>query len=103
MIQGILDNIKSLKRKYLISMSRFQSGANIEMSLQVSQKCFYCFETDHLFLFCSVKTEDKKRRYILVDKFTVWFVNGEPILLNQNLLIKECIRKHILALIAVIM
>jgi len=42
-------------------MSRFQSGTNIEMLSQVSQKCFYYFETDHLFLFCPIKTEDKKK------------------------------------------
>jgi len=43
------------------------------------RKCFYCFETDHLFLFCPKKTEDKKKGLILVDKFMVRFANGEPI------------------------
>ena len=42
-------------------MSRFQSGTNIEILSQVSQKCFYYSETDHLFLFCPIKTEDKKK------------------------------------------
>jgi len=31
------------------------------MLSQVPQKCFYYFETDHLFLFCPTKTEDKKK------------------------------------------
>jgi len=54
-----------------------------------------------LFLFCSAKTEDEKKEYILIDKFIIWFVNRKPIPIEQNLLIRECVRKHILVSIAV--
>jgi len=45
--------------------------------------------------------EDDKKRYILINKFTVQFTNGEPILIEQNILIKECVRKHMPVSIAV--
>jgi len=64
------------------------------------RKCFYCFETDYLFLFCPKKTEDEKKRLILVDKFTVRFANGEPILMEHNMTIKDCVRKHLPSSIA---
>jgi len=67
------------------------------------RKCFYCFETDHLFLFCPKKTEDEKKRLILVDKFMVRFTNGEPIPMEHNISIKDCIRKHLPSSIAVMM
>ena len=67
------------------------------------RKCFYCFEMDHLFLFCPKKTEDKKKGLILVDKFTVRFANGEPIPMEHNMSIKDCVRKHLPLLIAVMM
>jgi len=58
---------------------------------------------DHLFLFCPKKTEDKKKGLILVDKFTVRFANGEPIPMEHNMSIKDCVRKHLPLLIAVMM
>jgi len=67
------------------------------------RKCFYCFEIDHLFLFCPKKTEDEKKGLILVDKFTVRFANGEPIPMEYNMSIKDCIRKHLSSSIAVMM
>jgi len=68
-----------------------------------SRKCFYYFEPDHLFLFCPSKTEDEKKGLILVDKFTVRFANEEPILMEHNMSIKDCVRKYLPSLIAVIM
>jgi len=65
------------------------------------RKCFYRFETDHLFLFCPKKTEDEKKGLILVDKFTVRFANGEPIPMEHNMSIKDCVRKHLPSSIAV--
>jgi len=67
------------------------------------RKCFYCFETNHLFLFCSKKTEDKKKGLILVDKFMVRFANGEPILMEYNMSIKDYVRKHLPSSIAMMM
>jgi len=67
------------------------------------RKCFYCFETDHLFLFCPKKTEDEKKGLILVDKFTVRFANGEPIPMEHNMSIRDCVRKHLPLSIAVMM
>ena len=67
------------------------------------RKCFYCFEMDHLFLFCPKKTEDEKKELILVDKFTVRFANGEPISMEHNMFIKDCVRKHLPLSIAVMM
>jgi len=67
------------------------------------RKCFYCFETDHLFLFCPKKTEDEKKGLILVDKFMVRFANGEPIPMEHNMFIKDCVRKHLPSSIAVMM
>jgi len=60
------------------------------------RKCFYYFETDHLFLFCPKKTEDEKKGLILVDKFMVRFTNREPIPMKHNMSIKDCVRKHLL-------
>ena len=67
------------------------------------RKCFYCFEMDHLFLFCPKKTEDEKKGLISVDKFMVRFANGELIPMKHNMSIKDYVRKHLLSLIAVIM
>jgi len=73
-----------------MSIPRFQPGINIGILLQVSQKYFYYFETDYLFLFCLAKTKDKKKGYILVNKFIVQFTNREKISIEQNLSIKMC-------------
>jgi len=66
-----------------------------------SRKCFYCFETDHLFLFCSKKTEDKKKGLILVNKFIVRLANEEPNPMEHNMSIKDYVRKYLLLSIAV--
>jgi len=68
-----------------------------------SRKCFYCFETDHLFLFCPKKTENEKKGLILVDKFTVKFAHGEPIPIEHNMSIKDCVKKHLPSSVTVIM
>ena len=49
-----------------------------------------------MFLFCPKKTEDEKKGLILVDKFMVRFTNGEPIPMEHNMSIKDCVRKHLL-------
>jgi len=53
-------------------------------------------------LFCSKKAEDEKKGLILVYKFIVRFANRELILIEHNISIKNCIKKHLLSLIAVI-
>jgi len=65
------------------------------------RKCFYYFEIDHSFLFCFKKMEDEKKG--LVNKFTVRFANGEPIPMEHNMFINDCVRKYLLLSIAVIM
>jgi len=60
------------------------------------RKCFYCFKTDHLFLFCPKKTEDEKKGLILVR-----FANRKPIPIEHNMSIKNCMRKHLPLSIAV--
>jgi len=76
--------------------------------LQIEQprppkKYFYCFEMDHLFLFCPKKTEDEKKGLILVDKFMVRFANREPIPIEHNMSIKNCVRKYLPSSITVMM
>ena len=66
-------------------------------------KCYYCFGTDHLFLNCMVKNEDKQKGLILVDGFTVRFANGELISTDPNLSIRECVKKHLLLSVAVML
>jgi len=54
-------------------------------------------------LFCPAKTEDKRKGLILVDKFMVKFANGESIPTEHNMSIKDCVRKYLLSLIAIMM
>jgi len=56
-----------------------------------------------LFLFCPRKTEDEKTGLILVDKFMVRFANREPIPMEHNMSIKDCVRKHLPSSITVMM
>ena len=67
------------------------------------RKCFYCFEMDHLFLFCLKKTKDEKKELILVDKFMVRFTNREPIPMEHNMSIKDYVRKYLPLSIVVMM
>jgi len=62
---------------------------------RLSRKCYYCFGTDHLFLNYMVKNKDKQKGLILVDSFTVRFANGDPIPMDPNLSIRECVKKHL--------
>jgi len=71
--------------------------------LRLSRKCYYCFGTDYLFLNCIVKNENKQKGLILVDGFTVRFVNGDLILTDPNLSIRECIKKYLLSSVAVML
>ena len=83
--------------------NRYGSGPLQTGPPRPPRKCFYCFEPDHLFLFCLAKTEDKRKGLILVDKFTIRFVNGESIPIEHNMSIKDCVRKYLLFSIAVMM
>ena len=42
-----------------------------------------------------VKNEDEQKRLILVDSFTVRFANRDPIPIDPNLSIRECVKKHL--------
>jgi len=105
-VQGALDSIKTLihsqgqmsvlPTKEIGSFPMRYGQGPLQMGPpRPSRKCFYCFEMDHLFLFCSKKTEDEKKGLILVDKFMVRFTNREPIPIEHNMSIKNCIRKHL--------
>jgi len=74
---------------------RFGQGLSQIGPPRPPRKCFYCSKLDHFFLFCPSKTEDEKKGLILVDKFTVRFVNGEPIPMEHNMSIKDCVRKYL--------
>jgi len=84
-------------------LMRYGQGLSQMRLSRPLRKCFYCFETDYLFLFCPKKTEDEKKGLILVDKFMVRFTNGEPIPMEHNMSIKNYIRKHLPLSIAVMM
>jgi len=83
--------------------NRYRSGPLQTRPPRPSRKCFYYFEPNHLFIFCPAKIEDKKESLILVDKFTVRFANGEPILIDHNMSIKDCVRKYLPFSITVMM
>jgi len=113
-VQGALDSIKTLIHSQGQTSApttkevggfpmRYGQGPPQMGPARPLRKCFYCFETDHLFLFCPKKTEDEKKGLILVDKFMVRFANGEPIPMEHNMSIKDCVRKHLPSSIAVMM
>jgi len=113
-VQGALDSIKTLIHSQGQTSAlptkevggfpmRYGQGPPQMGPARPPRKCFYCFETDHLFLFCPKKTEDEKKGLILVDKFTVRFANREPIPMEHNMSIKDCVRKHLPSSIAVMM
>jgi len=109
-MQDALDSIRMLiqtqdqTQKEMGDLSnRYRSGPLQIGPPRPPRTCFYCFEPNHLFLFCLAKTEDERKGLILVDKFTVRFANGEPILPEHNMSIKDCVRKYLLSSIAVMM
>jgi len=113
-VQGALDSIKTLihsQEQTSAPLTKEIGGFLMRYEQELLQmglprllrKCFYCFETDYLFLFCPKKTEDEKKELILVDKFTVRFTNGELIPIEHNMFIKNYVRKHLPLSIAVIM
>jgi len=109
-MQGALNSIRILiqtqgqTQKEMEGLSnRYRSGPSQTGPPRPPRKCFYCFEPDHLFLFCLAKTEDKRKDLILVDKFTIRFANGEPIPMEHNMSIKDCIRKYLPSSITVMM
>jgi len=107
-MQGALDSIYTLiqtqgqtQKEMGGPSNRYGSGLSQTGLPRPPRKCFYCFEPDHLFLFCLAKTEDERKGLILVDKFTVRFANGEPIPIEHNMSIKDCVRKYLPSSIAV--
>jgi len=50
-----------------------------------------------------VKAEDKQKGLILVDGFAVRFTNGEPIPTDPNMSIWDCVKKHLLSSVAVML
>jgi len=109
-MQGTLDSIHMLiqiqgqmQKEMGDPSNRYGSGPLQTGPLRSPRKCFYCFEPDHFFFFCSAKTEDKRKGLILVDKFTVRFANRKSIPTEHNMSIKDCIRKYLLSSIAVMM
>jgi len=108
-VQGAIDSIRTLlqnqgpmARETVAPPMRY-GPSQPPMLPRPPKKCFYCFELDHLFLFCPAKTEDERKGLILVDKFTVRFANGEPIPIEHNMSIKDCVQKYLPSSIAVMM
>jgi len=109
-MQGALDSIHTLIQTQG-QMQKEIGGPSNRYRYRLSQtglprpprKYFYCFEPDHLFLFCSAKTEDERKGLILVDKFTIRFAKEEPIPTEHNMSIKDCVRKYQPSSIAVMM
>ena len=56
-----------------------------------------------MFLNCIVKAEDKQKGLILVDGFAVRFANREPIPTDPNMSIWDCVKKHLLSSVAVML
>ena len=109
-IQGALDSIRTLiqtqgqmQKEIGGPSNRYGSGPLQTGPPRPPRKCFYCFEPDHLFLFCPAKTEDERKGLILVDKFTIRFANEESIPTEHNMSIKNYIRKYLPSSIAVMM
>jgi len=50
-----------------------------------------------------VKNKDEQKGLILVDSFTIRFANGNPISMDPNLFIRECVKKHLLSSVVVIL
>jgi len=109
-VQGALDSIRTLiqtqgqtQKEMGGLLNKYGSGPSQTGLPRPPRKCFYCFEPDHLFLFCLAKTKDERKGLILVDKFTIRFANREPIPTEHNMSIKDCIRKYLPSSIAVMM
>ena len=47
--------------------------------------------------------ENEQKGLILVDGFTVRFANGEPILTDPNMSIRDCVKKHLPSSVAVML
>jgi len=50
-----------------------------------------------------VKNEDEQKGLILVDGFTIKFANRDPIPMDPNLSIRECVKKHLPSSVAVML
>ena len=108
-VQGAIDSIRTLLQnqgpvaREIVALLMRYGPSQPPMLPRPPRKCFYCFELDHLFLFCPAKTKDERKGLILIDKFTVRFTNGEPIPTEHNISIKDCVRKYLPSSIAVMM
>jgi len=50
-----------------------------------------------------IKNKDEQKGLILVNSFTIRFANGDLILMDPNLSIRECVKKHLPSLVAVML
>ena len=100
-IQSLVESMRLLvnktgyQREYTILQNRYSGPLGTGVPRPSNRKCYYCFRMDHLFLNCMVKTEDKQKRFILVDRFTVRFTNEKPIPTDPNMSIRDCVKKHL--------
>jgi len=101
-IQSLIESVRALvnrsryQREFPPPQNQNRYGGPLGAAApRTSRKCYYCFRTDHLFLNCMVKNEDEQKGLILVDSFTVRFANGDPIPMDPNLSIRECVKKHL--------
>jgi len=108
-IQSLVESMRSsvnrtgYQREYPTPQNRYSGPLGSGAPRPSNRKCYYCFRTDHLFLNCMVKTEDKQKELILVDRFTVRFTNGEPILTDPSIFIWDCVKKHLPSSVAVML
>ena len=108
-IQSLVESMRSsvnrtgYQRDYPTPQNRYSGPSGSRVPRPSNRKCYYCFRTDHLFLNCMVKAEDEQKGLILVDGFTVRFANGEPILTDPNMSIRDCVKKHLLSSVAVML
>jgi len=107
-IQSLVESMRSsvnrtgYQRDYPVPQNRYSGPSGFGAPRPSNRKCYYCFGMDHL-LNCMVKVENEQKGLILVDGFTVRFTNGEPIPTDPNVSIRDCVKKHLLSSVAVML
>ena len=99
----MLVNRTGYQREYPTQQNRYSEPLGSGAPRPSNRKCYYCFGIDHLFLNCMVKTEDEQKGLILVDGFTVRLTNGEPIPIDPSMSVWDCVKKHLLSSVAVML
>ena len=108
-IQSLVESMRSLvnrtryQREYPMPQNRYSGPSGSGAPRPSNRKYYYCFGTDHLFLNYIVEVEDEQKGLILVDGFAVRFANGEPILTDPNMSIRDCIKKNLPSSVAVML